>query len=304
MPRQRVARRGGVALVEHEIDHVQHRCRAARAARRATAPGRECARRGSCPWRARCAGRPSAGVVRNARAISSVVRPQTSRSVSATCASGASAGWQQVKIEAQPVVLDALVVVRAGGVRSAWRRAARPRPSSDASNRARRRMPIDRLEAAGRDEPGARIGRERRPAAIARGRGEGIVQRLLGEIEIAEQADERGEDAARVGRGRSRRPLAHVRVVSHDMIDPGPPRTLPRRWNSRDRPHLDAPDARRGNPRGDLDRVVEVLAPRSGSSRRAAPCVSANGPSVVDTLPFRTRTVVAVGSGWSALPPR
>lgn len=33
-----------------------------------------------------------------ARAICSVVRPQTSRSVSATCASGASAGWQQVKI--------------------------------------------------------------------------------------------------------------------------------------------------------------------------------------------------------------
>ena len=39
-----------------------------------------------------------AGFVRNARAISSVVRPQTSRSVSAHRASGASAGWQHVKI--------------------------------------------------------------------------------------------------------------------------------------------------------------------------------------------------------------
>ena len=33
---------------------------------------------------------------RNARAISSVVRPPSVRSVSATCASSASAGWQQV----------------------------------------------------------------------------------------------------------------------------------------------------------------------------------------------------------------
>src|SRR3989454_1165846 len=38
------------------------------------------------------------GFVRNARAISSVVRPQTSRSVIATWASGGKAGWQQVKI--------------------------------------------------------------------------------------------------------------------------------------------------------------------------------------------------------------
>jgi hypothetical protein len=38
------------------------------------------------------------GEARCARAISSVVRPHTSRSVSATCASGASAGWQQVKM--------------------------------------------------------------------------------------------------------------------------------------------------------------------------------------------------------------
>src|ERR671935_131539 len=38
------------------------------------------------------------GGVRKARAISSVVRPHTSRSVSATCASCASAGWQQVKM--------------------------------------------------------------------------------------------------------------------------------------------------------------------------------------------------------------
>ena len=36
--------------------------------------------------------------IRNARAMSSVASPATARSVSATCASGASAGWQQVKM--------------------------------------------------------------------------------------------------------------------------------------------------------------------------------------------------------------
>ena len=45
----------------------------------------------------RAGARVGAGT-RKARAISSVVSPQTVRSVSATCASGASAGWQQVKI--------------------------------------------------------------------------------------------------------------------------------------------------------------------------------------------------------------
>src|SRR5205809_5276285 len=38
------------------------------------------------------------GGVRNACATSSVVKPHTSRSVRATCASGDKAGWQHVKI--------------------------------------------------------------------------------------------------------------------------------------------------------------------------------------------------------------
>jgi hypothetical protein len=39
-----------------------------------------------------------ASATRKARAMSGVAKPQTSRSVRATCASGASAGWQHVKI--------------------------------------------------------------------------------------------------------------------------------------------------------------------------------------------------------------
>jgi hypothetical protein len=61
--------------------------------------------------------------------------------------------------------------------------------------------PVDRLEAAGRHEPGARIGGHAVPRPLFERRPEGLVQRLLGEIEIAEKADERGEDAARL-RGR------------------------------------------------------------------------------------------------------
>ncbi len=46
---------------------------------------------------------------RKARAISSVVRPPISLSVSATRASGDSSGWQAVKIEAQEIVADVVV---------------------------------------------------------------------------------------------------------------------------------------------------------------------------------------------------
>src|SRR2546430_1548897 len=79
------------------------------------------------------------GAVRKARAISSVVRPQTSRSVIATCASGERAGWQHVKINrsrssstlssshcSASLVLDSSCLASS---------------VSDASNRARRRMP-------------------------------------------------------------------------------------------------------------------------------------------------------------------
>src|SRR5262245_20063218 len=58
---------------------------------------------------------------------------------------------------------------------------------------------VDGLEAAGGYEPRARVGRRPRPRPLLdRGR-EGLVQRLLGELEAAEEADQRGEDAARLG---------------------------------------------------------------------------------------------------------
>ena len=135
--------------------------------------------------------------VRNACAISSVVRPHTSRSVSATCASGASAGWQQVKIRrsrssstlsssAQAAGIDDRDV---GGV-------------ADVVERVETRAPphaVDRLETSGRHQPGARIGGHAVARPLLQRRPEGIVQRFLGDVEVAQQADQRGEHTAGVG---------------------------------------------------------------------------------------------------------
>ena len=156
------------------------------------------------------------GAVRKARAISSVVRPQTSRSVSAICASGGSAGWQQVKISRSrsSSTPSSSTSAASGGLR------LEPRGELD-ERRVEPGAPahaVDRLEAPGRDEPRARI----RGHAVARpaldGRGERVVQRLLGEVEVAEQADQRGEDAARLGAVDGVEHLAHRfdRILAHD----------------------------------------------------------------------------------------
>ena len=53
---QRLARRGRVALVEDQVDHVQHRVQALRQLAEGRDLVRDAARRGSSPWRGRCAG--------------------------------------------------------------------------------------------------------------------------------------------------------------------------------------------------------------------------------------------------------
>ena len=58
---------------------------------------------------------------------------------------------------------------------------------------------VDRFEPAGGDEPRAGIVRHAFFGPLFHGRGERVVQRFLGQVEIAEQANQRGEHAARVG---------------------------------------------------------------------------------------------------------
>ena len=87
-----------VALVEDQVDRLEHRRRGARRARRAREP--RTARAPPTSVRLartiRCA--TVASETRNARAISLVVRPPSRRSVSATRASVESTGWQAVKM--------------------------------------------------------------------------------------------------------------------------------------------------------------------------------------------------------------
>jgi hypothetical protein len=59
-------------------------------------------------------------------------------------------------------------------------------------------QPVDGFEPAGRDQPRARIGGCALGRPLFDGRGERILQRLLGEIEVAEEADQGREDAARL----------------------------------------------------------------------------------------------------------
>ena len=141
-----------VAFVEDEIDHTQHRVEpVGQLRRRRNLYGMRASRIFDFARTMRCA---SVGAgVRNACAISSVVRPQTSRSVRATCASGASAGWQHVKISRSRSSSTSLRPP-SGGIDDAEMACRR---ASSARN-ARGGAAVDGLESAGRYQPRARIG--------------------------------------------------------------------------------------------------------------------------------------------------
>jgi hypothetical protein len=97
---------------------------------------------------------------------------------------------------------------------------------------------VDRAVAGSDREPGPRIGRRAvaRPA-LGRG-GERLLNGLLGEVEIAEESDQAGEDTA---------PL-----VAEDLLE--------QRLPLHERPYLDSAAHSRGrNPRGDLERSVEIV---------------------------------------------
>ena len=106
---------------------------------------------------------------------------------------GMAAGEDQAK----PVVLDPVGVADRGVLRVSFQpqgqlgdRLVEPCAAAEG---------VDGLEPAGGDEPGAGTGRHAVPRPALDGRRERVVERLLREIEVAEQPDEGGEDAARVG---------------------------------------------------------------------------------------------------------
>ena len=134
---------------------------------------------------------------RKARATCAVVSPQTVRSVSATWTSAANAGWQQMKISrsmsssstvASPGSADADALMQQL-VRQLALLAAKGDLPAD---------PVDRLVASDIDQPGPRIGRRSGHGPAFQRDRKGILQRVLGEIEIADEADQRRQRPPRL----------------------------------------------------------------------------------------------------------
>ena len=126
---------------------------------------------------------------RKARATSAAVSPPTAWSVSATCASTASAGWQQVKISASR---------SSGRVSTSSSSAASARASSSAfrsSVRARRIRSIAAFRATVWIQAPGRRGIPLRGQRLER-LCERVLHRVLGELEVAEDTDQGREDAA------------------------------------------------------------------------------------------------------------
>src|SRR4030095_10478922 len=76
---------------------------------------------------------------------------------------------------------------------------------------------VDGLEAPGRHQPGPWIRGDAVAWPLLERRAKGVVQRLLSEVEVAEKADQRGEDATRFGAVDGVCLLAHARgrILAH-----------------------------------------------------------------------------------------
>ena len=124
-------------------------------------------------------------LTRNARATSAVRRPHTSRSVSAICEEGASAGWQQVKISRRRSSGD--VVGLLVGERRLDEQRERAREGRVAPAQVERAPPRD-----GR-QPRARVLRHAGALPAAQRALVGVLHALLGDVEVARDAHRRGE---------------------------------------------------------------------------------------------------------------
>jgi hypothetical protein len=129
------------------------------------------------------------GSTRKARAISSVVSPPSARSVRATCASSASAGWQHTKISSSRSSgksVSSTSCSSASGRSSSLVFSARVRSRRMRSSARRRAVVVSQA-------PGLSGVPSARPA-LRRDR-ESPLGCLLGEVEVAKVADEGRQDA-------------------------------------------------------------------------------------------------------------
>ena len=189
-PHPVVAGRRRVALVEDQVDDLEHRREALAERRRRAAP--RTARCASASVRLartmRCAIVGSG--TRNARAISSVVRPPSRRSVSATRASVESTGWQRVKISrSRSSPMSSSGWRRLGRASCRPRSRARVRPASPASSSAAAQH--GRSRGAWRWPSARRPGCPGRPPRpLLERRDQRVLRELLGAAHVAHHARE------------------------------------------------------------------------------------------------------------------
>ena len=266
---ERVARAGRVALVEDQVDDGEHGAQPRRAGRPRAGRGTGSARRGSCPWRARAAA-PSSAPGRGTRARSRpCVSPPSSRSVSATCAARRQRRVAAGEDQPQPVVVHGTLLLRrrlAG---------AQQRAACALAVLARRlaAQPVDRAVARRGDDPAGRARRQPALGPAPHRLGERVLDRLLGDVDVAEDADQDGHRAAV--------------LLAEDTLDVHVSRVR-----------------RTGGPRSAASMASAILpahasaASRSGASMIVKPPTcslpSANGPSVSSVSPSWWRTTVAV----------
>ena len=124
---------------------------------------------------------------RNARAISPVVMPPSTRSVSATRADGSKAGWQQVKISRSRSSTIALSSSMSGSSSALRRVNSARRSARSATDRSRRRRSIARRRAAVVSHAPGFAGTPSRCHTVDR-RLEGVLDRVLGQLEVARPA--------------------------------------------------------------------------------------------------------------------
>src|SRR5215217_9541124 len=96
----------------------------------------------------------------------------------------------------QPVILDFLVVLFQGVVRVGA--GSLSEIIQRGINAGITAQSVNRLEAPGRNEPGARIGRYPIPRPLFHCNPESVLQGVFGKVKIAEQTDQRGKYAARL----------------------------------------------------------------------------------------------------------
>ena len=133
---------------------------------------------------------------RKARAISSVVRPPISRSVSATRASGDSTGWQAVKMRPQQIVAD--VVVERGIDVGHRMRLLDLHVVADfvvlAVEHLGAAQMVDGAAFARRHQPGGGIVRHAFFRPLVECRDQRVLREFLGQADVAHHARDRGDD--------------------------------------------------------------------------------------------------------------